>query len=596
MVFGRMNRDWNVERTQRAASLFARQLATAYPASNANNGVILLPARNGFDHPTFFKPRVLVLASSLGIFASIVVLLIICANLANLQLARATARAREIAIRLALGSSRGRLIRQFLVESFVFTIPGLVLAGVLVSFSAALEPFMLPHLQFQVGLDARPDLRVVAFTTVVGLVAVALFSLAPAFRASRPDLAGALASVIGERRRAMRLRLRTRDLLVVSQLALSVILLVVGTLFVRSLLIAREADLGFDPDNRLLLSVNVGLQGYDEAKGRRFYDEVITRTRELPAVAGASWAMPVPFDTYDRSVPLYVEGLRTSARTPTVSVALSVASEGFVPALGLRLIDGREFTVGDSAHTPYVMVVSQSLATQLWPGKNPIGQRARHGSPSGPEIIVVGVVGDAKFATVGDVNPRRAYLSLRQQHRDWQTLVVHTRGEPIGVLRDIKRIVAGVDPTLPTFGFLTMEKAVSGGLASSRTAAMVAGFFGAVALLVAAVGLYAVVASGVTARTREIGVRLALGCTPGGVLRFVMGSGGRIGAWGLAIGLIASAGVARAMSSLLLGLSPNDPLTFAAVPLALAIVVLIATYLPARRAVRLDPVAALRSE
>jgi predicted permease len=596
MVFGRMNRDWSIERTQRAASIFAKQLESAYPASNANTGVMIMPARTGFDHPTFVKPRVLVLASSMGIFASIVVLLIICANLANLQLARATARAREIAIRLALGSGRGRLVRQFLVESLVFAAPGFALAALIVSLSTTLEPYMLPRLQFQVGLDARPDSRVIAFTTVVALVATALFSLAPALRASRPDLVAGLASVIGERRRAARIRVGTRDVLVVSQLALSVILLVVGTLFVRSLVIARQADLGFDPSNRLLLSVNVGLQGYDEAKGRRFYEGVLTRVRALPAVAAASWAMPVPFDTYTRGMAFYVEGLRTNAKTLTVGVDVSVVSEGFVPALGLRLNDGREFTIGDSANSPEVMVVSQSLAARFWPGKNPIGQRVRRGSPSGPEVMVVGVVGDAKFATLGEVNGRRAYLPLRQHHRDWQTLIVHTHGEPTGVLRDVKRVVASLDPALPAFGFSTMAQAADGGLASSRSAALVAGFFGGLALLIAAVGLYAVVASGVTARTREIGVRLALGATPAGVLRFVMRGGGRMGLWGLTIGLVASVGVARVMSGLLLGLSPSDPLTFVMVPLALALVVLIATYLPARRAVRLDPVAALRSE
>jgi predicted permease len=595
ITFGRMRDGWTLERTQRAASMFAKQLELAFPAANASTGALIFPAASGFDNPTFVKPRVLVLASTMSIFASIVILLIICANLANLQLSRAAARGREIAIRLALGSSRARLTRQLVVESCVLAVPGIALAALFLTASRGLEQFLLPHLQFQVGLDARVDWRVVAFTGVVALFAVVLFSLAPALRASRFDIAASMASVIGSRRTS-RLRVRGRSVLVVSQIAMSVILLVAGTLFVRSLQLARQADLGFDPANRLLLSVNVGLQGYDEVRGRRFYDDVITRVRAMPDVASASWGFPVPFDTEDRTIPFYVEGLRTNTRLQTIPVDVSVVSENFVPAMGLRLIGGREFTLADSANAPEVMIVSQSLAARFWPGKNAIGQRVRRGDASGPEVTVIGVAADAKFVSLGDVNPRRAYLPLRQRYRYWETMIVHTRGEPISALRPIQRVIASTDPTLPTFGITTMERAVDSGLSTSRTAAMVAGFFGSLALLIAAVGLYAVVASGVTERTREIGVRLALGSTPSGVMRFVMRGGGRMGAWGLAIGIIAAFGVARAMAGLLVGLSPSDPLTFAAVPIVLAFVVVIATYLPARRAVRLDPVAALRSE
>jgi predicted permease len=596
MAFGRMNHGWSVERTQRAASLFAKQLESAYPSSNASIGTMVFPAGNGFDHPAYVKSNVLALASAMGLFASIVILLIICANLANLQLARSAARGREIAIRLALGSSRARLVRQLIVESLVLIAPGLVVAAAFMSLSGRVERSMVPHLQFQVGLDARPDARVVAFTALVALVAGVLFSLAPALRASRLDIAGLLAKVIGERRRTNKLRMRVRDALVVSQIAMSVILLVAGTLFVRSLWIARQADVGFDASNRLLLSVNVGLQGYDEAKGRRFYDDVIARVRTMPGVASASWAFPVPFDTYGRRMAFYVDGLRTNKDTPTIAIDVSVVGEDFVNALGLRLAGGREFASSDSAGAPEVMVVSRSFATRFWPGRNPIGQRVRRGGPSGPEITVVGVVADAKFATLGDMTDRRAYLPLRQRYRDWQTLVIHTRGEPMSMLRDVKRIIGGLDPTLPAFGATTMTQAVESGLSTSRTAAMISGFFGSLALLIAAVGLYAVVATGVVERTREIGIRLALGSTPTGVLRFVMRGGGRLGAWGLGIGLVAAFGVSIALSGLLLGLSSRDPLTFAVVPLVLALVVMVATYLPARRAVSLDPVAALRGD
>jgi predicted permease len=382
---------------------------------------------------------------------------------------------------------------------------------------------------------------------------------------------------------------------VVLQLALSVVLLVGGMLFVRSLVAARMMDVGFDVRDRALLSVNVGLQGYDERRGQAFYRDVLARVRAMPSVAAAGIAHPVPFDTYGRSAALYV-GEVAGTRDGTVRLRTSVASDGFVGALGLRLEDGRDFTPSDSASAPLVMIVSRSLATRLWPGQDPVGRRARYGDADGPEITVVGVVADAKFIVIGDAPGGHLYLPLRQHYRDWQTLVVHTRGNAAAMLPRLKDAMAGLDPSLPTFGEVTMEQAVASGFSSSRTAATIAGFFGVLALLIASVGLYAVVAGGVVERTREIGVRLALGSTPLGVIRLVMGDGARLSAIGLGIGLLAALGVAQAMAGLLYGLSPNDPVTFLLVPLMLCVVVLVATYLPARRAVRLDPIAALRSE
>jgi predicted permease len=354
-------------------------------------------------------------------------------------------------------------------------------------------------------------------------------------------------------------------------------------------------DVGFDARDRALVSVNVGLQGYDERRGRRFYDEVLARVRAIPGVAAAGFAHPVPFDTYGGKIALYVDGL-TNSRDGTVRISTSFGSDGVVGALGLRLDDGRDFTPADSANAPPVMIVSRSVAARLWPGEDPLGQRARFQGPEGPEVTVVGLVADAKFIVIADTPGGHLYLPMRQHYRDWQTLVVHTSGSAAGMIPRLEDVIASLDPALPTFGGTTMEQAVASGFASSRNAAAIAGFFGVLALLIASVGLYAVVASSFAERTREIGVRLALGSTPAGVLRLVMGQGARLGAIGLGIGLIGALGVARAMAGLLYGLSPSDPVTFVLVPLTLGAVVLVATYLPARRAVKLDPVAALRSE
>jgi putative ABC transport system permease protein len=241
--------------------------------------------------------------------------------------------------------------------------------------------------------------------------------------------------------------------------------------------------------------------------------------------------------------------------------------------------------------------VSRQLANRLWPGKDPIGQRAKINGPEGQDITVVGVVANAKFTVIGETNQMRVYLPLRQRYRDWQTLVVHTRGgDAIAGITEVKRVIASVDPALPVFGAGTMAMSVTSGFSTSRTAAGVAGAFGIIALIISSIGLYAVVASGVSERTREIGVRIALGSTPAAVMRFVMLGGARLGIVGLAIGLVGAMAVTRTMTSLLFGLSPSDPLTFVAVPLILTVVVLVATWVPARRAVGLDPVNALRSE
>jgi predicted permease len=592
MTVGRLRPGMDRERTDAVASRFAAQLAEAYPASNANMSTILIPAKVGFDNPAFVNPGVLVLASALGVFASLMTLVIICANLANLQFARAAARVHETAIRLSLGCSRARLTRQMLVESAVLAIPGVLIAAVLIRLTSFFESLMLPRLQFRVGFATSPDMRVMLFTAAVALIAVALFGLVPAMRSSTSR---SLSSLIGAQRTSAGRPQRLRGALVVSQLALSVVLLVGASLFVRSLLLAKANDVGFDPRDRALLSVNVGLQGHDEARARRFYDEVLARTRALPSVVSATWGWPVPFDTYGRGIRVYV-GDRSTRPDGTMNVETSVVAEDFVGALGLTLQEGREFTTADSVGAPQVMVVSRELATQIWPGRVPIGQRLRIGDASGREVLVVGVVGNAKFATIGERSQARAYLPLRQNFRDWQTLIVHTRGDPMAAVPRLKEMVGAADPTLPVFGVTTLVQSIESGLATSRTAAGIGGFFGVLALFISSVGLYAVVASGVSERTREIGIRIALGSTPKDVMRFVMRGGARLGLIGLAIGLAGAAFVARLMAGLLYGLSPADPVTFALVPLGLTIVVLVATWIPARRAVKLDPVVALRTD
>jgi predicted permease len=595
LVVGRLRPGFDLERTQAVAANFASQLELAYPASNTDVGISLLSAKTGFDNPSIIKPRVLMLSAALGVVGSLTVLWIICANLVVLQLARTASRAREIAIRLSLGCSRGRLTRQLLVESLLVAAPGVAAGAAATRLTSRVEPYLTPKLPFEVGLAPTADTRVMFFTGAIAVAAVVFFGVIPAVRAGRSRLVPSSASGLGLRQSDTHRPSRTRSVLIVSQLALSVILLIAASLFVRSLTMADAVNLGFEPRNRMTVSMNVGLQGYDQDRGLQFYDEVLRRTRLLPGVLAASFAYPAPFDTHDRGVRFYVDGL-ANARDGTIGAQATFVADEFVPALGLRLQSGRDLTPQDDAAAPSVMIVSSSLADRLWPGKRAVGQRARYGSVSGPEVTVVGVIADAKFTAIGEVSPRRAYLPLKQRYRDWETLVVYTRENPARMLSGLREVIAAIDPSLPTFGAMTMEQAVANGFAASRSGVAVASFFGLLALLIASIGLYTVVARSVTERTREMGVRIALGLTPRGVVAHLMRDGARLGLIGLVFGLAGGMVLARAMAGVLLGLSPADPITFTVVPAALTVVVIVATLVPAWRAARLDAVTALRNE
>ncbi len=594
-TFARMQPGWTQQRAAAATTLFARQLAQAFPKTNADMSLMLVAARTGFDNPGFVRPKLQLLASSLGIFGVTLVLIVICANLANLMLARTSARERELAIRLSLGCSRERLVRQLLVEAAVLALPGVLLGIALTFATPVLQSRMLPHLQFRVGFDVTPDRLVVLYTVTIAVLSVLLFGLSPALRASRPALVPSLKTAGGAPSGAIQRGGGMRAVLVVVQLALSVVLLVCGSLFVRSLYAARAIDVGFDATDRVVMSVNPGLQRYDEAHGRVFYRNVLQKTRALPGVVSASWGFPVPFDSYGRGVGLYVEGLPTKSGDHVIGLPVSVVDAGFFEAVGLEIVAGRAFAPADSTGTPLRMIVSRGTASRLWPGRDPIGQRARLRDANGPELTVVGIAADAKFNSVGEAAESHVYLPLQQNYRGWQTLVVHSRGAPDATMRNVRRVIAEVDPALPVFGAMTMETGIASALNGAETAASFAGFFGVVALLIAATGLYALVANAVTERTREIGVRVALGATPGRVLALVVGNAGRVAVIGLVCGVVAAAAMARLLGSLLYGISEYDPLSFLVVPLVLAIVVLVASYLPARRATKLDAAAALRA-
>jgi predicted permease len=595
ITVGRLKPGLTLERAQTVLRGFARQLEQAYPASNRNVGATLISARTAFDNPSWTPPRMLLLASSLAMFAVMLILLIASANVANLMLARASARTREVAVRLALGASRVRLVRQFMTESMIIALLGGV-GGMLLTLAG--KPFqtaMVPKLQFQVGLDTSVDQRVLLFTTLATLATVLLFGLAPGWQATRTNLVPALKNA-GSQATVGRRRFQLRDILVIGQVALSLVLLVGGGLFLRSLSGAQDVDVGFPVQSRALLSVNPELQGWSAERTQAFYRQVVRNVEALAEVQSASWAFPVPFDTYGRGFTLYVDGISTNQQDQTIGVSGSVVDTKYFATLGTPLVQGREFTEQDDANAPLVMVVNHAAAVRLWPGKEPVGQKGRLGDASGTEVVVVGVARTGKYNTLGESPLPYVFMPLRQHNRGWMTLVVQTRGDAARALPALKEQIRALDPTLPVFGVMTMEQNVASARNIALNAATLAGVFGAIALILALVGIYGVVAFSVAQRTREVGIRMALGATTTNVLQDVLGRAGILAGLGIVLGLIGALAVSRLLAGLLYGVSAYDTLTFVAVPVALVIATLAASYIPARRATRISPMVALRSE
>ena len=425
MVFGRLRPGLDATRANAQAKVFARSLSAAYPETNRSVGAMVNPAPAPYDSPRYVKPRVLVFAAALGLVGVLLVLLIACANVTNLLLARASARRREIAVRLSIGGSRARIIRQLLTESALLAMLG-GLGGLGISMLASrLQDSMVPRLAFQVGFDVSVDHRVVLFTLLVAFAAVFFFGLTPALQATRFDLVSALRN---DAIRSRRSRLPDlRSVLVGAQLAMSIVLLVAGTLFLRSLSSAAEVNFGFDPADRVVLSANPEANNYERARALSFYQEVSRRVEQEPGVLSASWGYPVPFDTNDRSVEAYVGGITESGERQTTSLAMSTVEPKYFETLGMPLITGRDFTPADSAGAPRVMIVNRLAAEKFWPGRNAIGQHIRLNGPGGDAVEVVGIVEQAVYFSPTEQRRPFAFFPVRQSGRYGLTMVVHTR-------------------------------------------------------------------------------------------------------------------------------------------------------------------------
>jgi predicted permease len=585
---GRLKPGVTTAQAESALQTITLQLAQEYPHENEGRGVRLMT-------PGLFIPdiRNSVISFS-GVLMGVVglVLLLACVNLANLLLARATERRKELAIRLAVGASRSRIVRQLVTESVLLSLGGGLLGLLLAAWINSLVAAIKLPTDIALVFDLHLDWRVLIFALTVSLGTGIFFSLLPALQSSKPDLVPALkdeVSMAGFRRS------RLRNSLVVVQVALSLVLLVCAGLVVRSLQVAQRTHPGFTPENAVALSFDLGLQGYTEEKGRAFQRQVIERTRSLPGVRSVALTSTVPLTLDYSYTSIYVEG---QAATGTSNLPVAVPNEitpDYFRTMEIPL-RGRDFSERDSKEESRVAIVNETFAKRFFPGHEAIGRRFNFAGPDKPYWEVIGVAADGKYNSLGEDQKAAFYRPLLRDYNTNATLVARTNSDPRSTLAALRSEMQRLDSTLPLYNVETLTDHMNVPLFPFRMAATVLGSFGLLAIVLAAIGIYGVMSYVVAGRTREIGVRIALGAARRDVLLLIIRQGMTLAGIGLWIGLLVALGVARLLSTLLYGVSSVDPLTFAGVTLVLALVAALACYIPARRATKVDPLVALHYE
>ena len=550
----------------------------------------VVPELDGLAGPA--RPGLLILLAAVGCL-----LLIACANVANLLLARASARQREMFIRAALGAGRGRVIRQVLTESILLSLLGGLMGLLLglrgVDVLVRLVPVDIPRLA-QASLDGR----VLVFVTAVSALTAFLFGLAPALAGSKFDLIEPLK----ESRQGFSLRLRrtrTNGALVIGEVAMALVLLASAGLLIRSFISLESADPGFDSGHVLTLRLD-SPPNYSQAQQPRFFSEVIDRVRALPGVRSVSGVFGLPFSEVDARTGFAIEGQSVEKANRPETAYLAVAPHYF-QTLGIPLEKGRDFTAHDGLGSLPVAIINEALARRYFPHQDPIGRRIQPGISNGygnkePLREIVGVVGDVKLHDLAANAGSQCYVPLSQSPLGLMTLVVRTDGDPLSLAPAVRSVIASANKDVVVYNLATLQELITRSVAAPRFLTLFLGMFASLAVLLAAVGLYGLVSYSVALRTQELGIRMALGAEKRDVLRMVIGQGLKLALIGVAIGVAGALALTRFLSSLLYGVKPTDPLTFIAVSLILIAVALLACYIPARRAAKVDPMVALRYE
>jgi predicted permease len=585
-IVGRLRPGVSLSQAQSDINTIVAHLHQQYPVTTGHN-VQLIPLRELSAAPV--RQTLVVLLAVVGL-----VLLIACANVANLLLSRAVARRSEIAIRTALGAGRLRIVRQLLTESMLLSLVGgalgLALAWGLVRLLVAASPQELPRVQ-----EISLDWRVLLFTLGVSLFTGLLFGIAPALAATRQSL-GHFLKEAGRGGAQSLAHNRLRGLLVVAEVAFSLVLLVCAGLLGHSFVRMLEVNPGFRPDHMVTMWMNFTSANY-AAKGRsiQFTDQLLPRVAALPGVEGLAISNDLPLEGDDTTTGLSdVEGRAPYARGQQPLTGIHAVNPGYFMAMGIPLLRGREFSPSDTANSTPVVVINQKLAETVWPGQDPLG---KHFILMGDkQSEVVGVVGNVLHNGLGETISMESYLAFPQNPWSYIGLAVRTHGDSGAVYSAVRSLVAQIDAELPVHDMRPMEQVVAETMASRRLTLWLVGAFAALALVLASVGIYGVMSYGVTERLHEIGVRMALGAQRRDVLRLVVGHGMRLAAIGLLLGSVAAFFAARAMATLLFGVRPSDPLTYIGITVVLALASLAACYIPARRATSVDPMVALRYE
>ena len=586
-VIARLKPDASLEQAQAELSTISTRLEQQYPEANKGWGAVVVPLQE--DLVGDVRPALLVLFSAVGF-----VLLIACANVANLMLARGANRRKEIALRIALGATRGRIVRQLLCESVLLAVVGgllgLLLAGWGGQLLLRLSAGSLPG-SAEVGVDAWA----LGFTLLVSLAAGVLAGVAPALQFSKHELAETLKQGTG-RSATGSVRQRTRKALVVCEVALSLILLVGAGLMIRSFWELQNVDPGFDVRNTLTLTVLLPATRYSEPQQQlAFHDRVTEQIRAQPGVVSVASTTTIPLTGRGSRQPFTVEGRPAPPVSEQPLAQTRYVSPDYFRAMGIPVKQGREFEDRDREGAPQVVIISESMARRFWPGENPIGKRmtASFHEKQGPREIV-GVVGDVKASGLGDEAGATMYMPFRQSPRPWITFVARTASDPQGFVQPISKAVYGVDKEQAIISVRTMEQVLTESLSGRRFNMTLLMTFAGLAL--AAVGVYGVMNYSVMLRRRELGIRIALGARGLDVLRLVLGQGLALTLIGAGVGMAGAYALTRLMASLLYGVTATDFLTYVSVSGVIILVGLLASFLPARRATKVDPMIALRSE
>jgi predicted permease len=578
----------SIRKAQAELEVIAHQLSRQYPETNERWTVTVYPLWNApYGAVAILGTVLMVLMGAVG-----VVLLIVCANVANLLLARAAQRRREIAIRLSLGASQGRLLRQLLTESLILSLLGGV-AGIAVScWMSRLLMLLAPPSDLPIGIQISVNGRVLIFALVLSIVSGVVFGLAPALQSSRINIVSSIKEgsvTTGWKWRNAWLR----NSLVVSQIALSMILLIAASLFIQSLDFAHRMQLGFQQRNVLLARVDLFSSGYSPDQGRHFCEQLLERVDALPGVRCATLARRVPLGFGGQSSStIQVEGY-VPAKDEIVWSCVERVGRNYFRAMEIPMVQGRDISRWDARDAAPVAIVNETLARRYWPGGDPIGRRV---SWAGCWVTVVGIAHDSKYRNLSEPPTPYIFLPLQQQYADTVTLFVRTEGDPARMTSAVAGAVRALDPAMPLSAVRTLEEHVGAAAFQQRMASVLLGTFGTVALILAAIGVFGIVSFTVNQQTREFGIRIALGARPQNLVWWVVRRGLALAAAGIMIGLPAAWATARLVRSLLLGVSAADPVTFAGVTLLLSAAALAACVIPARRAAGVDPIISLRYE